>query len=256
MPPSLPLTRRLLSTRFLASSSAVLPSSTTANTTLAFSTTAHQSYKQKPLDPPIPSPTIQDASIPPYPLGPRQVYKQANTGLYGSQRIRFGNKVSSKYEVKTRRKWRPNVQQKRLWSVSLNCMVRTRVTTRVLRTVDKCGGLDEYLLGGKSARVRELGPWGWRLRWRIMQTDAVKERFRAEREALGLPPVEEDGEWADVPGELAADGVSASELMAETDRMLESGEEFALGEDTLEGSPVQDDFMSEEKPSAGAETKV
>jgi len=80
------------------------------------------------------------------------------------------------------------VQSKRLWSEALQRFLRVRVTARVLRTVDKCGGLDEYLLGEKSARVRELGMGGWKLRWRIMQTESVKGRFRAQREALGLVP--------------------------------------------------------------------
>jgi large subunit ribosomal protein L28 len=258
MPPSLPLSRRLLTARLIPSTTTLLPTSA-----LAFSTTSQRPYKQKPLDPPIPSPTAQTTAIPPYPLGPLQVYKQANTGLYGAQRIRFGNKISSKYDRKSRRKWRPNVQQKRLWSASLGAMVRTRVTTRVLRTVDKCGGLDEYLLGGKSARIRELGPWGWRLRWRIMQTDAVRERFRAEREALGLPPREEgDGLSEGLEGAHIAEGVTAEQLMEETDRMIENGEEFVLDEGSAEESSTQEGFMSEQpkpeqpKESAGSETKA
>lgn len=58
---------------------------------------------------------------------------------------------------------------------------------RVLRTIDKVGGLDEYLLGGKASRIKELGMGGWALRWRLLQTESVKERFRRERERLGVP---------------------------------------------------------------------
>lgn len=61
----------------------------------------------------------------------------------------------------------------------------------MLRTIDKVGGLDEYLLGEKPARIKELGMGGWLLRWRIMQTDTVKKRFAEQRKALGLPDVEE-----------------------------------------------------------------
>lgn len=57
---------------------------------------------------------------------------------------------------------------------------------RVLRTMDKCGGLDEYLLGEKPGRVKELGVEGWRLRWLVMRTGKVRRRFEKEREALGL----------------------------------------------------------------------
>ena len=137
--------------------------------------------------PNIPDEAQAKIQIPAYPYGPRQTYKQSNKGLYGTATIRFGNKVSERNEIKTRRKWRPNVHEKRLWSRSLGIYVRTRVTTRVLRTIDKSGGLDEYLLGTKPARVKELGPWGWILRWRIMQTPSVIARFAAERRKLGLP---------------------------------------------------------------------
>ena len=56
----------------------------------------------------------------------------------------------------------------------------------MLRTMDKCGGLDEYLLGEKPGRIKELGVEGWRLRWLVMRTGKVRRRFEKEREALGL----------------------------------------------------------------------
>ncbi|EGO56154.1 hypothetical protein NEUTE1DRAFT_146910 [Neurospora tetrasperma FGSC 2508] len=194
--------------------------------------------------------------IPSYPYGPRRVYHQSNTGLYGSALIRFGNNVSKRNEIKTRRKWRPNVQQKRLWSKSLGVFVRTRVTTRVLRTIDKVGGLDEYLLGHKAARVKELGPWGWMLRWRIMQTPEIRERFAKEREALGLSPqakeeeksLEEQLKEFQVAGIQFAEGKepkSKGQLKEEADRLINKAEteEFGLGEE-------EDLFMKEEpKPT-------
>ena len=64
--------------------------------------------------------------------------------------------------------------------------MQIRVQARVLRTIDKCGGLDEYLLGEKPQRLKELGVQGWRLRWLVLRTGKVKRRVRAEREALGL----------------------------------------------------------------------
>lgn len=57
---------------------------------------------------------------------------------------------------------------------------------RVLRTIDKCGGLDAYLLGDKPGRIKELGVKGWRLRWLVMRTGKVKRRVKGEKEALGL----------------------------------------------------------------------
>ena len=89
---------------------------------------------------------------------------------------------------------------------------------RVMRTIDKVGGLDEYLLGEKAGRIRELGMGGWALRWRLMRTEVVKERFRAQRKQMGLP---EDGGWeammkreAGVTGEAEAEAVERAIDMA------------------------------------------
>ncbi|KAM7205847.1 hypothetical protein V8F33_000677 [Rhypophila sp. PSN 637] len=219
-----------------------------------------RSYKQyKVPDSEIPVPSVSGKTgvagleIPPYPFGERQFYKQSNRGLYGSARIRFGNVVSERNEIKTRRKWRPNVQNKRLWSESLGIMVRTRVTTRVLRTIDKLGGLDEYLLGSKTGRIKDLGPWGWMLRWRIMQTPKIKERFAREREALGLPLLKEtqsDAQLeADMQSVVVGTGIPAHDVLAETDRMLKGDQEFAIGEeDTLSEEVKEDEFMKEVDP--------
>ncbi len=203
---------------------------------------------------PIPSPTAQRPDIPPYPLGPRPLFKQANTGLYGRARLQFGNTVSEATEVinpqKNRRRWWPNIQEKRLFSEALGIPVRTRVNTRVLRTIDKVGGLDAYLLGSKPARIAELGPWGWRLRWRIMQTPTVQARFRRERVALGLPEeglyvaqaaeaaeAAEGGSAEGEAAEVASEAGLSAEETAETQRMLDN-------EDVFDMAP-QEGFMHE-----------
>ncbi|KAI9802480.1 MAG: hypothetical protein M1825_002865 [Sarcosagium campestre] len=142
---------------------------------------------------------ILHSKIPAYPYGPSRWYKQSNNGLYGGTHIHFGNIVSER-ENKTRRRWKPNIHKKRLWSVALDRFVRVKVSTRALRTIDKSGGLDEYLLGDKPSRIRELGMGGWLLRWRIRQTPLVKQRYADERQRLGLPPLVEDGPDAAVEG--------------------------------------------------------
>ncbi|KAK4987418.1 hypothetical protein LTR50_004655 [Elasticomyces elasticus] len=172
------------------------------------------------------------ADVPSYPFGPSLWFKQSNHGLYGGTRIQFGNNVSEETETKTRRKWRPNIKYKNLFSCALNRKIKVRVSTRVLRTIDKVGGLDEYLLGEKTARIRELGMEGWRLRWMIMQTPAVRKRFNEQRKALGLLVVEKtptesaeeaavmearDGETFDLTGG------QSGESMNEDDQDLSSG---------------------------------
>lgn len=47
---------------------------------------------------------------------------------------------------RSRRTWKPNVQEKRLFSYILDRHVRVKVTTHALRCIDKAGGIDEYLL--------------------------------------------------------------------------------------------------------------
>jgi ribosomal protein L28 len=125
--------------------------------------------------------------VPEYPHGPARLYKKSNFGLYGAARVRFGNIVSKgKWVKKTRRKWWPNVQESRLWSEGLKKNVELKVTTSVLRTIDKVGGLDNYLLGSTSQRIKDLGMRGWKLRWDLMQQPSIVERFANEREQLGL----------------------------------------------------------------------
>ncbi|KAI1761605.1 hypothetical protein GGR53DRAFT_505164 [Hypoxylon sp. FL1150] len=171
--------------------------------------------------------TVPEDLVPAYPYGPFRTYKQANEGLFAGTKVRFGNVVAAKYGNKSRHKWYPNQHTKRLWSPSLNGFIRTRMTARVLRTIDLLGGIDEYLLGGKARRIKDLGPAGWALRWKIMQTPAVRERFARERAKLGLPPKEEGTTF---PQELSAEGLTAEAVLDEVDGMLERGDEFVLGE--------------------------
>ena len=119
----------------------------------------------------------------------------------------------------------------------------------MLRTIDKVGGLDEYLLGQKEARVRELGVEGWRLRWRVMQTGSVRRRFKEERRALGLP---EEGDGMRVREVLVgSDGkvVSEEELRGEVeefDRVLDEKQgEVEMGTED-EDENLGKGFMGEE----------
>lgn len=210
---------------------------------------------------PIPKPHAADTHIPPYPYGPRRTYKQSNSGLYGSARILFGHNVSEKHNVKTHRVWRPNVQRRRLWSDALRCFVQTRVTTRVLRTIDKCGGLDEYLLGDKAQRIKDLGPWGWKLRWRVMQSEVVQARFRQQRVRLGL---DRSSAAKTIDQVMAEAEVEAARLeaMEEIDHLIRTEEDFVFGdeEEMVDEQAAEDEtaapeeaekdgFMEEKKPA-------
>ncbi|ESX03537.1 hypothetical protein KL918_004581 [Ogataea parapolymorpha] len=115
---------------------------------------------------------------PPYPYGESPIFKRSNRGLFGGQFIVFGNKVSE-HKNRARRTWLPNVVNKKLWSESLNKMVPLKLTARVLRTITKEGGLDNYLTKDKRARIKELGPFGWRLRY-----DVLKAQERAKKASV------------------------------------------------------------------------
>lgn len=123
--------------------------------------------------------------------------------------------------------------------------LRVRVTARVLRTIDKCGGLDEYLLGEKAGRIKELGMGGWKLRWRIMQTGSVKERFRRQREALGLPPKEDP-----VVGEVVTKEMVDEEIKRYDEEFMKETGVVDIGEEG-EGGVKEGEFM-EEKPAMPA----
>ena len=93
---------------------------------------------------------------------------------------------------------------------------------RVLRTIDKVGGLDEYLLGNKPARIKELGVEGWRLRWEVMRTPKIRDRIKAERVKLGLP----EGGWIEEVGPLgdtkqSGTAINKKALVKEVERVAE-----------------------------------
>ena len=67
--------------------------------------------------------------------------------------MRFGNNVPFS-QKKTRRRWNPNVQYKAVYSEVLDEMVKFHLTTSALRTIDKYGGLDEYLLRSKHVSTK------------------------------------------------------------------------------------------------------
>ncbi|KAG8904281.1 39S ribosomal protein L24, mitochondrial [Tulasnella sp. 403] len=103
-----------------------------------------------------------------------QVFKRSQAGLFGGKIKQYGNNVPhSKH--KTRRAWLPNVQTKRLYSETLGDTMKTKVTARALRTIDKYGGLDGWLM---NAKISSLGDKGLEMRERILE---VRERELAQR---------------------------------------------------------------------------
>ena len=61
----------------------------------------------------------------------------------------FGNNVSHANN-KTRRRFQPNLQETSLLSDALGQMVRLRVSTNAIRSIEHKGGLDAFLLDAKD----------------------------------------------------------------------------------------------------------
>jgi len=63
-----------------------------------------------------------------------------------------GHKVSHS-NIKTKRRFQPNLQQSSLYSEALRRPVRMRVTTQALRTIAKVGGVDAFLRKTDDSRL-------------------------------------------------------------------------------------------------------
>ena len=67
-----------------------------------------------------------------------------------------GNNVSHANN-KTRRRFLPNIRYRRLFSETLGEGVRVKIAASTLRTIEKQGGLDAFLLGAATSGLeREL----------------------------------------------------------------------------------------------------
>lgn len=81
-----------------------------------------------------------------------------------------GHKVSHS-NIKTKRRFMPNLQNVTLTSEVLGRAVRVRVSTNALKSVDHRGGLDAFLLKAKDA---ELAPKMLELKRAIAKKQAAK----------------------------------------------------------------------------------
>ena len=79
-----------------------------------------------------------------------------------------GNKVSHS-NIKTKRRFLPNLLNVTLISDALGRSVKLRVSANALRTVDHRGGLDAFL---KKARAEELSPKALKLKQAIAKKNA------------------------------------------------------------------------------------
>ncbi|SMF39403.1 large subunit ribosomal protein L28 [Tistlia consotensis] len=87
---------------------------------------------------------------------------------FTGKRVISGHHVSHS-NIKTKRRFKPNLQTTSLYSEALSKMVRMRISTAGIRTVEHNGGLDSFLLGTPD---RKLGLEALRIKRQIL--DAKK----------------------------------------------------------------------------------
>ncbi|KAJ2177481.1 hypothetical protein EV181_006520 [Coemansia sp. RSA 532] len=96
-------------------------------------------------------------------------YRLKLNGLFGTTTMQYGNNKPNSLH-KTRRTWLPNIQKVTLFSSLLNTKMRINVTTRVLRTIDKKGGLDNYLLETKDKNINS--EFGLKIKQQLLNVQA------------------------------------------------------------------------------------
>lgn len=89
--------------------------------------------------------------------------------------VQTGNNVSHANN-KSRRRWLPNLQETSLLSDALGRMVRLRLSTNAIRTIEHRGGLDAFMAG---AKIAELSPDARRVKKAIAKAQAAKTETAA-----------------------------------------------------------------------------
>jgi len=109
-------------------------------------------------------------------LKPINHIKRAQRGLYHGSTIKFGNWISFS-DKKTKRNWKPNIHTIQFFSDLLKKSIKIRVSSKALRSIDKMGGIDTYLLGTKPKTIDSA--FGMKLRQEIIKKWQIinKEKF-------------------------------------------------------------------------------
>jgi len=84
--------------------------------------------------------------------------------------VLVGNNVSHAHN-KTKRRFLPNIRSQRLFSETLGLSIRLPISNHALRTVEKRGGLDGFLLKASDA---ELSPELRRIKRRLAAAQAER----------------------------------------------------------------------------------
>ncbi|MBF0614743.1 MAG: 50S ribosomal protein L28 [Magnetococcales bacterium] len=72
----------------------------------------------------------------------------------GGKAPQIGYRVSHSH-VRTKHAWLPNIQKRALFSQALNQSFSMSLTTETIRSVDKAGGLDNFLIQTATESLNE-----------------------------------------------------------------------------------------------------
>jgi len=85
--------------------------------------------------------------------------------------VQSGNNVSHANN-KSRRRFLPNLQEQSLLSDTFGFAVSLRMSTRAIRTVERNGGIDAFLIGTRNSK---LPPAALSLKRRILKAQVKKQ---------------------------------------------------------------------------------
>ena len=78
--------------------------------------------------------------------------------------------------IKTKSRAKPNIQSKKFYSLSLNESFHFKVSSRVIRSVDKKGGLDVFIVAQKDS---VLSPKALKLKKRLIEKTKKKKKEKS-----------------------------------------------------------------------------
>ena len=108
---------------------------------------------------------------------------RSRRGLYNGKDIRAGNSLSFSMKA-NKRTFKPNVFKKRVYSETLDEMIRFHLTASTLRSIDKAGGLDEYLLKSKHVTEGEGSVAKQRILKKMKEHETNNEAANASSESI------------------------------------------------------------------------
>jgi len=72
----------------------------------------------------------------------------------------------------TKRRFLPNLQEKSMFSETLNRMVTLKLSTNAMRTIDKFGGFDAFMMGVKNRNTEAFSTAAKRLRKLVIKKNS------------------------------------------------------------------------------------